>query len=89
MGSMQAQEFADLGVELETALSWHARSNHYPPLPHGVVPLMVEAIDACNNGDFDHEVDVSSIGSHRVYGTLVPASACAEAWHLDAWIDWS
>lgn len=86
MGYMSALGMAE-ATDLETALGWHASTNHYPPLPSGVVPLMLEVIDAINEQEDDRLIDVSTIGEHHTYGTKVPAWVCAEAWHLEAFLE--
>ena len=50
MGSLQATEMANSGLDLESTLGWHLRVNHYPPVPTTMVPVCMEAIDA-SEGD--------------------------------------
>ena len=86
MGYTQAIGFAeavnDGSVSLDSALSYHLFSNHYPPLPAGTLKIAKRAIAKWNSGKRDAKVDVSAIGSHRRYGTRVPVAVCLDAWHL-------
>lgn len=86
MGSSQASEFASAvtqgNISLNKALHWHLTSNHYPPLPSGCLALAKEAIDAIEAKEPERLIDVSSIGSHKRYGVMVPAWECVAAWHL-------
>ena len=92
MGATQAlgmaEAVADGDIDLDRALDHHLLTNHFPPLPSGTLELAKEVIDLCNAGDYGETVDISDIGEHARYGTDVPASECAEAWHLDAFIEW-
>jgi len=72
--------------DMDSVLSWHLFSNHFPPLPEGTLALAKEVIAAFREGEPDRKIDISSIGAHRRHGTSVPARVCAEAWHLDAFI---
>lgn len=101
MGSMQAQEYAGAAEDfgLETVLTAHFRSNHYPPLPYELVPVAADLIAAVNQAiwedsagfgfDWD-QVDAVTLPAGIEYRgqTEAPASACVEAWHLDSFIDW-
>jgi hypothetical protein len=85
MGNLQAQEFAEL-TDLDTGLNWHARGNHYPPLPTTLVPVWKEVIAWVNEGkDIDQEFALPSGISYKGK-TGAPAWAIIENHHLDAWI---
>jgi len=73
--------------DLDTALSIHLSSNHYPPLPDCVLPLAKQAIQMANEGDWDGEVDLSEAGISWRGQSKAPVSACIEAWHLDCFLD--
>ena len=83
MGNLQASEFANMGIDLETAITWQLRNNHYPPVPSSMVPVAIAAIHACNEDD--PERLITSPYEHCRYGFQVPAHAIIEAYHLDAW----
>ena len=85
MGSLQAQEMSQF-LALEPAITWHLRSNHYPPVPFSMVPVCVAAIDAVNEDDWDRDVELPEGVSWRGQ-TTAPAYAIVEAHHLDAWIN--
>ena len=85
MGALQAMDMAET-VDINTALSWHLTSNHYPPVPTSMVPVCIEAIDAANEDDWDRELDLPEGVSWRGL-TTAPASAIIEGHHLDAWIE--
>jgi hypothetical protein len=60
MGSLNAQGFADAVndglASIDTALSWHLTSNHYPPLPTFFISTCKAAIEAGNDEDWDREI---------------------------------
>jgi hypothetical protein len=62
MGSLGAQAFAeqveDGNVSLRAALSWHLRSNHFPPHPLFFIPLAEAAIEAGQDEDWDLELEL-------------------------------
>ncbi len=85
MGALQAHEMAEL-TDIYTALTWHLRANHYPPVPSEMIPVCIEAIEAVNDYDEAREIDLPLGTSWRGL-TTAPASAIVEAHHLDAWIE--
>jgi hypothetical protein len=87
MGSLQAQEFANL-ADLDTGLHWHATGNHYPPLPTTLIPVWKEVINWVNEGnDTDQEFALPS-GITYKGKTSAPAWAFIENYRLDPWIDY-
>lgn len=85
MGSLQAQEFAEL-ADIDTALHWHARGNHYPPLTPNLIPVWKEVIKWVNEGKsvdqtFALPREVSWKGNNSA-----PAWAIIEGHHLAPWI---
>ena len=84
MGSLQAHEMAEL-TDLDTALTWHLRANHYPPIGYEMVPVCREAIEAVNDYDFEREIDLP-LGVLWRGLTTAPASAIVEGHRLYAWI---
>lgn len=95
MGALQAQEFAQMDVDLETALAWHLRGNHYPPIPSSMVPVCIEAIDAYWEDDTQRLIKLPIDGLDRNGEPFqirwrdgsdhAPAWAIIEHAHLDAW----
>ena len=60
MGHLRAIELAsgEFGLTIEQAISLHLTSNHYPPAPTTLVQPCLDAIAACNRGDWDAEIDL-------------------------------
>jgi len=89
MGGLAAQGFADAVGEghcsLETALRWHLQSNHYPPLPLGLLPVCVAAIDAAIAGDWDNDIELPDGITWRG-SSSAPVHAVIEAHHLEAFL---
>ena len=84
MGSLQAQEMAEM-LDTETAIHWHLRSNHYPPVPESMVPVCVEAIEAALEDYWEKEITLPEGVSWRGSDTA-PAYAIIEGHHLHAWV---
>lgn len=82
MGSLQAQEMAALN-DLDTALAWHLRSNHYPPVPLTMLEPCKQAIDAYWEDDLDRQIDLN--GSFYRGEPFAPAREIIIAHHLDPW----
>lgn len=88
MGSNMATELASgmFDLDLESQLSMHLRSNHYPPVPNSMIAPCIEAINSVNdNGDWDLQIDLPEGVSWR-NKTSAPAHAIIEAHHLHAWL---
>jgi hypothetical protein len=83
MGSLQAAEMASL-TDLDTALTWHLRGNHYPPIPLTMLEPCKEAIDAYWEDNVDKLIDMPE-GVFYKGMTQAPAWAIIEQHHLDAW----
>lgn len=58
MGSLAAYDMVEQGVDIDVALSWHLRSNHYPPVPSFMIPLAKAAIEAFNDGEPDRVLEL-------------------------------
>lgn len=85
MGSMQAMEMSEL-LEIDDALAWHLRSNHYPPIPLTMLEPCKQAIDAANEGNWDKLISLPDGVGYKGL-TVAPALAIIEAHHLDAWLE--
>lgn len=85
MGSLQAQEMAAL-ADIDTALAWHLRSNHYPPVPLTMVEPCKQAIDAYWELDLDREIKLPDGVLYRGSETA-PARAIIINHHLEAWCE--
>ena len=95
MGSLQAAEMAE-AMTIEDGLAWHLRSNHYPPVPLSMVEPCIEAIYACNDGDYERLIQLPIDGVDRngepfqitwQGNDKAPAYAIVQGHHLDAWIE--
>lgn len=87
MGSLQAQEMAEL-ADLDTALTWHLRANHYPPVPLSMLQACKDAIEFCNDGN-PYELIQLPDGVTYKGEDSAPAWAIVEQHHLSAWIDYN
>jgi hypothetical protein len=96
MGAMQAMEMAEM-LSIEDSIRWHLRSNHYPPVPLSMVDTCIEAINACNELDYDRLIQLPFDGVHKDTGEpfqitwrgqdKAPAHAIVEGHHLHSWIE--
>jgi hypothetical protein len=90
MGRMNAlgmKESVDEGlINLDSALLWHLRSNHYPPIPSAMVEPAKEAINLANMGEWDTEISLpEGITWHGQ--EVSPVSAIIEGLHLDSFLE--
>lgn len=81
LGAMEAAAHADL----DTALTWHLRSNHYPPVPIEMLPIAKQAIEHGLDEDYDAELILPDGVSWRGQPT-VPVWSVIENFHLHAWL---
>ena len=72
-------------VSLETGLAYHLQANHYPPVPVAMVDACIATIEAYQDEDYQRLIELPAGVSWRGE-TSAPASAIAEAHHLDAWL---
>jgi hypothetical protein len=91
MGRNMAYELSDSELfpelDLEMAITIQLRSNHYPPVPHSMVPICIEAIHAYNVGDAHKEIQLPEGVLWRGQDTA-PAAAIIDSHHLDAWCNY-
>lgn len=80
MGSLHAQEFANSGLPLETSLTWHLTSNHFPPVHEVFVPVAIEAIELANEGNWQDTITMPN-------GVTLTVASIVEQLHLDAFLD--
>jgi len=85
MGSVQAAEMAEL-LEIESAIAWHLKANHYPPIPETMVKPCLEAIDNANLGLWHNEVELPKGVWYKGRNTA-PTWAMIEQHHLDTWVE--
>lgn len=84
MGNLHAREFAGLvsegELELEQAVAWHLRSNHYPPVHEAFVPVAIEAINLAREGSWYTELEYPNGLTRTVLHTM-------EGLHLGAFLE--
>lgn len=85
MGANAARDFAEQGVDLTTALTWHLQSNHYPPVPVVLVRTCIEAIDFAIDDNWEDLVELPE-GVTFKGQPVAPVWAIVENYHLDAWL---
>jgi glutamine amidotransferase PdxT len=85
MGSSQASGYAECVGEglcsLEVAVQAHLQSNCFPPVTSKLVPACVEAIQACEDEDYDRPVILPN-------GESTTAGYMVERLHLDAFVQY-
>jgi hypothetical protein len=89
MGANFASDLAsgEFVMDLETQMSVHLSSNHYPPVPSSMVAPCIAAIHACN-GEGESETDIELPEGILWKGApSAPAWAIVDGYHLDAWIE--
>jgi hypothetical protein len=87
MGALQAREMAEMSADnLEGAIEWHLRSNHFPPVPSSMVQPCIEAIDAYWEDDLDKLISLPEGVGYRGL-TVAPARAIIINHHLEAWLE--
>jgi len=86
MGRLQAEYLAvEDFIPLEGQLTYHLRANHFPPVPHEMVPVCVEAIDHANEGNWDKLVSLPEGVGYKGL-TVAPVRAIVEQHNLTPWI---
>lgn len=83
MGSLQASEFSSLveqgSIQLDQALTWHLRGNHYPPVHLDFLPSAKKAIELANENDWTTEIQLPN-------GKILTVAAIVSGLHLDSFI---
>lgn len=82
MGSQSAQGMVEFGGVNSITMSWHLRSNHYPPVPSVMVAPCLAAVDALNEEDEDRLISTPEGVEFRDGRTEIPAWQWAESFHL-------
>lgn len=85
MGRLSAESMLEQ-TDLRTALTWHLKANHYPPVPESMVQPCLDAIDAYWEDDLHANINLPSPIRWRGQNTA-PAYAIIEAHHLDAFLE--
>ena len=71
--------------ELEAALRWHLRHNHFPSVPLSMVEPCMAAIDAAVAEEWDEQIALPDGITYKGRDTA-PAWAIVEQHHLDAFV---
>ena len=83
MGSLQASEFSNLveqgSIQLDQALTWHLRGNHYPPVHLDFLAPAKKAIELANENDWTTEIQLPN-------GKVLTVSEIVRGLHLDSFI---
>jgi hypothetical protein len=84
MGYNTSLDLAE-NMDIRTSLRYHLTGNHYPPVPVSMVDACLDAIDAYHDEEYDRLIKLPE-GVFWRGEDSAPASAIAEAHHLDAWL---
>ena len=85
MGHLSALDMAQ-HAPLETAISWHLTSNHYPPLPTIFIPTCLAAISAGQAEDWDFDIPLPVGVEWKDGRTVVRAGDFIDSFHLEAFL---
>jgi len=85
MGYLSAVEMREHAPSEDAALRWHLFSNHFPPLPSGILPVAKRVLRLIRAGRTTAKVRLPDGVLYRGQ-THAPVLVCAEAWHLDAFL---
>ncbi len=84
MGNKRAQEFAEMvgsdEISIDNALTYHLRSNHYPPVDRSFIPVAKRAIEKANQGYWTHKLEMPN-------GKTLQVHEIVEGLHLDVFLD--
>jgi hypothetical protein len=88
MGSNFANDLAsgEFVIDLEQQLAIHFSSNCYPPVPHFMIDVAKQAIDAVNDEQYDLEIELPA-GVQVRNSTTVTAINAVDGLFLNAWIN--
>lgn len=86
MGRASTQDMIEQVGLSDAVLEWHLFSNHYPPPPRAILPLVKQAIAAYLEGEPERVINTSAVMTHRIHGTQVPAWVILETFHLEDFI---
>lgn len=71
--------------DIDDILTWHLRSNHFPPVPISMLPICREAIAKANKGIHDDLIKLPDGVSYRG-SEYAPVEAIIEQHHLDSFL---
>jgi hypothetical protein len=86
MGNNFATELSnETSLTLEQQIAIHFSSNCYPPIPQFMVSVAIEAINACNDEQYDLEIELPQGVTFR-NSTTVTAINAVDNLRLEAWL---
>lgn len=86
MGRMALEGMLEADASKDQVLSWHLTSNHYPPVPLGMVPVCKQAIEHANTARWHKDVDLPEGVTWRGQDHA-PVHAIIEEFHLTSFLD--
>jgi len=90
MGYSQTMGFAELvqegSVQLRAAVEYQLTANHYPPVPRSMIAPCLMAIHACNEGNYNAQIELPDGITWRGQ-TTAPAAQIVEGHHLEPFCD--
>ncbi len=88
MGSIFAQELSEMDLTLEQQVSLHFSANCYPPVPKIMITPALEAIEACDEGEFSRMISLPDGVTFRNGEEEVTASQIINSLRLEAFISY-
>lgn len=85
MGALQAREMSQR-EDIDTALLWHLRHNHYPPIPASMLEACKTAVKLAREGVTQARVQLPSGVTWRG-NREAPVWAIVEQHHLGAFVE--
>ena len=79
MGSTYIEGFIEEDMDLDRVLVIQLQNNHYPPVSLAFIPACKQAIEACNNEEYNTMIDMPN-------GRTITAEAIVEGLHLQPFI---
>jgi hypothetical protein len=67
-------------IDLDTSLTYHLQSNHYPPVSLDFIDTAKQAIDLANQGDFKTRITIPN-------GVTLEVHQIIKGLHLDFYLD--
>jgi len=81
MGRQWIEGFKELdNIDLDTMLDIHLKGNHYPPVHSSFIPVCKEAIECCNDEDYNKQIKMPN-------GIVKSAMGIVEGLHLDSFLE--
>ena len=85
MGLINAIGITATELTLEDQIGWHFSGNCYPPIPKIMIPVAIEAINACWEEDYSRMITLPDGIQFRDSSKSISASQAVESLRLEAW----